>query len=587
MSPAHRRFLSWLIILAGAVPAAGQENPLDASFPATVITGPTATGQPTAALDAAHNRSGDGVIAGRTRIGGTGGVSNYVVWAQPLRRGEPSGPPVTVASVIDTVTGAQELTRVRCAIDDAGNWVVVWDATEIGSGFLQPWARRWHAATAQLGNLIRVSPAPVPVRHEVLPDVAVGPWPGLSGSSFYVVWQEDVAQGATRIMLRRFRISVSGGSVTDVADAAVVVNSEPTAATGGQDRPAVGIDSRGTLTIVWEKYGDWGTGNPYWRIMLRRRQGNGWLQVYDPTASGAGAGGFDATDYEVSTSGDPAQNSDARFPPRVAVAADGRCVVMWKRISGAPYGLRAFTPGPGTAATPGQDHAWLPTFGSAGFGLFDTALTNEGSLVVLWESWQTPIAISGRILLSRLRVPSFATVQDVVVDPTLVSPVTGVAAAASDAGPVTTAWTRGGVAANQTLERRRLDLNLVALQVSGASRNLHLSAPGCAGLTRFLWPSVTGGDPGSYGILPLGDGRTCDLDLGDPLLQWHFATGGAPFMINAVGTLNALGTGDVPLVLPAGVTPLTVRFTLIAADFSQPFPASVRMFTQPEPTVIP
>src|SRR5262245_38924779 len=98
------------LLLAAAL-ASAQENPISLGNATPFV--PT-TGMAVGSIDVAHNRSGDGVMAGRARLGvSPSGIVSYDVFAQPLRRGEPFGAPVSLGTLQDGVTGTAELLRVR------------------------------------------------------------------------------------------------------------------------------------------------------------------------------------------------------------------------------------------------------------------------------------------------------------------------------------------------------------------------------------------------------------------------------------------------------------------------------------------
>lgn len=571
------RSTSFLLIFAAL--AAAQPNPIETAFPVLDPSSWT-SGEPEAAGDVAMNRSGDGVVVWRTRTTTTP-VSAYEIWAQPLRRGSLLGVPLLMATPTDGFTGAGELLRVRCAIDDFGNWVVVWDG-DAASGFnLVCRARRFHGATQTLGPVVLVTDG-AGGQHRVLPDVALGRYPTETASSFWVVWQDGVAAGQTRIRMRRFRIDAGGATPIDVPQPILDVNSEATLPTQGQDRPAIGVATDATVTVLWQKFAVWGPGSGYWRPMLRSRRGATWLPVFDPTSPAANPQGFDFTDYEVSSLGDPAAGSNPFSPPRVAVAPDGRVVAAWCRNSGAPFGFRIFTAS-STAMTPGTVLAHLPTSWSVFHRRFDVAMTNEGSILLAWEALAA-LNISGQVRLNRIDANSGLSREEVSIDPIAGQALTSVAIGAAGTGRVHVAWSRGTGPAFQRIHVREADLNLLARSPTSGT-TLDLWIPGGANFTYVLWPLASSGGP--YAQTPIGDGRAADFSLTDPLLQWHLAQGpNPPVLPAAIGNVLQDGTASLPVVLPPAVLPLTLSFVVAIVDPAQPGATSLRSFTQPEALII-
>lgn len=576
------RTLFVILLVTATLPA--QVNPIDGSA-AAVALGPGVAGNPESSVDVALNRSGDGVVVWRQRIA-TSPFNTYQLWAQNLRRGAPIGAAVPLAQTVDWFTTA-ELLSVKCAIDEFGNWAAVWDDTDQTNGNLVVYGRRWHAASSQLGPVTLVSDG-AGNQHRWLPDVAMGRFGGSADPHWYVVWNYATQAGQSTIRMRRYRVNATGPTPIDVPSAVIDVNAEATMGIEGQDRPAIAIDDAGTLTIVWEKFGAWGIGSAYWRIMARRRASGVWLPINDPTAVGANpATGLDATDWEVSGLGDPAAPSNANTPPRVAVAADGTVLIAWKRNSGAPYGFRTLIPGPlpSTPATPGPLVAHLPQLWSPGHRRFDVALTHEGSFLLAWEHLATSVT-SGRIMFSRIQ-PNGPSIEEFTCDPTSGVGVSSIAVAASDTGQVQVVWARGLGPGGQQAWRKPLDLAHFSLQSSPGPSSFKIALPGESQLLYQLWPMSAGGTPNEYALTAIGDGRAADASLLDPLLQWHLSQGGNHAILPlASSTLDVSGEATVNVFLPPGVGPISVTWALIIVDPARPWPAALRSYTQPRAIVV-
>lgn len=570
-----RRPLILACLWLACAPCGAQPHAINTGWPELLI-GPGVPGRPEASCDVAVNRSGDGICCWRTRTSALP-VNAYDVWVQPLRRGAQLGSPQLIASYQDQLTGSFELTVVRCAIDERGNWVVVWDGSDPTTGTLQVFARRFHAGTNQLGPELWVSDTSGTAQNDVLPDVAVGPFPQDAEPNFYVVWQEGTSAGLSRIRYRRYRIVDNQGTVTDVPDAPIQANSFPNGPQDGQDRPAIAVDTAGEVTLVWERFQDWGAGNFQWRIMMRRRSGNTWVPVFDPFAPG----GFVFAEYAVSPQALRPIASDAQHPPRVAVS-NGRIAVSWRTATNA-YALRYFSPGPGNAVSVLPSGAFLPTSFSPGHLRHDIALSASGAVAFLYMSQPNPGGTSGRPILARIPFAGFASTEEVLLQPGSGIILTDIAVAAADTGQVFSTWTTGTQFDRQRMKGRRADLNLIdrAPATSTSPPGIHVSVTGQAGMQYQLWPSAS---PGGYALLPLGDGRAIDVDFFDPLVQAFIAIGGNnPHLPASIGTLDAFGEATAPVILPAGAPPVTISWSLLVSDPSLPFPQSIRLFTHPEP----
>jgi hypothetical protein len=566
------RVLSVAVLASCSIVA--QVNPLDTRWPSVTPT-TWLSGQPETDVDVALDRSGSGVLVWRQRTAAPPWTT-YELWARRLYQGSPQGPEIRLAGVTDYVTGSSESLYTRCAVDEEGSWVVVWNTTNTVAGNLEVRARWWHEPSQTLGPERLVTDDPG-AQMRFLPDVAMGPAQSDTNPSFWVVWQEGFFAGQSSIRMRRYRITPSGGTAIDTADPILDVNAEPTAPIEGQEQPAVAVAADGTVTVVWTKWADWGGASPYWRIMMRQRRGGNWIGIYDPSATGAGSSGVDFTDYEVSPPNEwVAAINDQDSPPRVAAAPDGRVVVMWKRYNPVPFGLRTFSPGSATVPSPALLHQ--PTIPSAGYRRFDLAFSNEGSVSLLWEQMDAAL-VSGRIVYSRLNATSGVAESQTLIDTQSTTDVRRVAIAASDTGSIVAAWARGFPNA-QRIHIRRADLNLLASDPLG---DLRIAVPGAPGLRYLVWPLAM---PTSFAT-PIGDGRTILLSLADPLLQWHLAQGGNHAILpNASGILSPSGTTTVAVNLPPGIGSLNLGWALGIVDPTAPWPRTLRLFTQPELIVV-
>jgi len=297
-------------------------------------------------------------------------------------------------------TGTQNNSAV--AMDNAGNFVVVWQSNgQDGSGY-GVYARRYSAVGAALGDEFRVNQFTTGAQQT--PTVAMD-----GDGDFVVAWNSAAQDGATgEIWARRF--TNAGAPLGDEFH----VN-QTTA--GQQLTPAAAMDGAGNFVISWSSP----TANLY-EIYARRYNASG-------TALG------DETVVNVTFTGN-------QLNPAVAMDADGDFVVAWQ--------------GPGTTAQPDSANAvFFRRFDQTGAPVTDevkanqfttgdqrapsVGIDNAGNFVVAWESGVQDGAFYG-IYARRFSAAGAPLADEFRVNTTTADQQRAPAVAVDDSGDVTIAW---------------------------------------------------------------------------------------------------------------------------------------------------
>jgi hypothetical protein len=195
--------------------------------------------------------------------------------------------------------------RASVSSDASGNFVVVWHSRfQDGSGF-GVFGRRYDATGTPLGVEFQVSS--YTTSHQFFPSVSAD-----SGGNFVAAWA-SVGQDGTGYGIFAQRHDASGTRL----GVEFQVNSYTTA---DQGLPSVAVDASGSFVVVWQSYGQDGTGNGVFG------------QRYD--ATGTPQGGEQRVN--TYTTGDQGL-------PSVAVDASGNFVVVWQSYTqdGSGYGVFA------------------------------------------------------------------------------------------------------------------------------------------------------------------------------------------------------------------------------------------------------
>ena len=227
------------------------------------------------------------------------------------------------------------------AMDDAGNFVVVWDSDN-GDGFgTAIYAQRYSATGAALGQEFRINAV---AGQQSWPDVAMD-----SDGDFIVTWASWQGDNGTDVHARRYR-----ADGTAAGDEFLVT----TTVTGDQMFPAVAADGAGNFVVAWESSDELGSFD----ILAQR---------FD--AAGARLG--DEFMANTLTSGN--QRSAT-----VAMGSGGIFIIAWANHADSTVVAQRYTAG-GVPAGSSFVADLTPNRYSAGP---DVAMTPDGDFALAWVS---------------------------------------------------------------------------------------------------------------------------------------------------------------------------------------------------------
>ncbi|HLA63073.1 MAG TPA: T9SS type A sorting domain-containing protein [Rhodothermales bacterium] len=202
--------------------------------------------------------SADGAFVVAWRSAGQDG-SGYGVYA---RRYDAAGAAQGEEGGVNTTTAGDQ-TFPSVAMDAGGGAFVVWRSVGEEGG---AYARRYSAAGAPEGGEFRVS--------AVAPAVAFAPAVALDADGdAFVVWTDE-DEGGVGVYVRRY--DAAGGALGE----RVRVN---TFTPGDQRGAAVAVDADGDATVVWQSFGQDGSG---WGVYAQRYHGGG-VVAAEPEPDGA------------------------------------------------------------------------------------------------------------------------------------------------------------------------------------------------------------------------------------------------------------------------------------------------------------
>ncbi len=247
------------------------------------------------------------------------------------------------------------------AVDDAGNFVVVWTSEEQDGDGDGVFAQRYDSGGAPVGTEFRVNPNTADDQR----------WPRVSkapNGGFVVVWTDrgelppDTSMGAIRA--QRFD---SLGAPTGTAFA---VN---TYTTGTQSWPTVAHDGTGNFIIAWtSSAGQDGDGAGVF------------AQLYDSSGIASGS------EFQVNTYTTGSQS--ANQPPAIAAAPDGTITIAWYSqaqddgdigiVGGGVYAQRYDSTGNPLGS---EFQVNISTAGGQGGHGIDMATDSAGNVVIAWS----------------------------------------------------------------------------------------------------------------------------------------------------------------------------------------------------------
>jgi hypothetical protein len=156
-------------------------------------------------------------------------------------------------NAVNSVSAGQQYVA-RVAMDQVGNFAVVWEDDQDANGYYEILARGFTAAGAPRFSLQEPTPVnSVSSGQQLNPAVAMAP-----GGRFVLVWEDDQDQnGKYQILARGF---LATGAAAFSLEEPNAVNAD---ASGQQFKPRVALDGTGRIIAVWEDDAD----------------GNGWYQI--------------------------------------------------------------------------------------------------------------------------------------------------------------------------------------------------------------------------------------------------------------------------------------------------------------------
>ena len=269
----------------------------------------------------------------------------YGVW---MRRYDASGTPISGQTLVNTTTAGQQ-NYSQIAMDDAGNFVIVWRSLDqeggAGNNTWGIYAQRYNASGTKIGSEFQVNSTISGDQDE--PRIAMD-----ASGNFVIVWQGKGSGDDPGIFLQRYDSSgVAQGGET-------LVN---TTVTGTQSDASVAMDDAGNFVVTWS---DTDSSNVY-------------MQRFN--ALGAKVGG----QVLVNTTTTGTQNQ-----ARVAMSDGGQFAIVWHHNdgSGDEIYLQRFDAlgtalGSETLISTANGTASLPTISMDGNGNFVVAWRDGGPVV--------------------------------------------------------------------------------------------------------------------------------------------------------------------------------------------------------------
>jgi hypothetical protein len=232
--------------------------------------------------------SGAFVVAWQDDSDASDGAGNHDIYV----RGFAAGGCRAWADLRVNPNAAGHQSNPAIAMNAQGDFVVVWQDDTDGNGVFQIKARGFFANGKERFSVRTVNT--VAAGQQLAPTVAMGP-----SGAFVVAWQDDpLKDGHEQILMRGFNADGS----QRFADRSVHDD-----ALGQRLAPAIGLDGSANIVVVWQDDTD----------------GNGSYQIH---ARGFNANGSDRFARLTVNSNAAGQQRD----PALAVASDGRFVVVWR-----------------------------------------------------------------------------------------------------------------------------------------------------------------------------------------------------------------------------------------------------------------
>jgi hypothetical protein len=269
----------------------------------------------------AVNAAGDGAVVWSQRVDG-----RYAVFGSSLHAGTWSLPRLIRASIGDALAP-------QVGIDAAGNAVVAWRDSDTDGQAGQTHAMWSTRGTRQGdGSVAWTAGFKLPASPQALDGYALAVTPG---GQAVLAWRELRPAVLDLPAQRNLVVAEGDGSTWSPA---VAIES----ADGDVDHPAIAVGAGGAVVLAWEQAGDSGAS----QVLASRRSGaSTWSAPHLLTVDG-GRGTVLST------------------LPRVAVAADGRALVVWQQNEGS---LRSLW-----SSSAGADGSW-----AAGVGITEPGVARQ------------------------------------------------------------------------------------------------------------------------------------------------------------------------------------------------------------------
>lgn len=239
----------------------------------------------------AVNAAGDAVAVWSQRVEG-----RYAVFGSAFRGGGWGVPQLIRASIGDAVVP-------QVGIDASGNAIVAWRDSDTDGQPGQTHAM-WSARGTRQGDgsITWTAGFKLPASPEALDGYALAVTPG---GQAVLAWREF--RPAVGDLSAQRNLVVAEGDGTTWSAAVAIESSD-----GDVDHPAIAVGAGGAVVLAWEQASD--TGAP--QVLASRRAGTStWTLPQLLTVDGG-------------------RNTVLSTQPRVAVAADGRALVVWQQNEG-------------------------------------------------------------------------------------------------------------------------------------------------------------------------------------------------------------------------------------------------------------
>ncbi len=257
-----------------------------------------------------------------------------------------SGEPRIAETVVNSDASGQQRNPV-VAMEDNGNFVVVWEDDADDNGFYQILARGFNAnGTERFSDIVVNTVSEGQQRN---PDIAME-----DNGKFVVVWEDDADDnGFSQILARGF----NADGTERFSD--ILVN---TVADGEQRNPSIAMEDNGKFVVAWEDDAD---GNEFYQILARGFNASGTERF---------------SDILVNTVADGEQ-----LEPDIAMEDNGNFVVVWEDDQDGNGIYQILARGFNANGTERFSDITVNTIADGQQSKPSVAMRSNGSFVVTWE----------------------------------------------------------------------------------------------------------------------------------------------------------------------------------------------------------